>query len=233
MGLPRILLVEDDHELRSLLARGLRSHDFDVVTAVDGRTALRSIDPPPAAVILDIGLPDSDGRDVCQALRSRGVDAPVIFLTARREVHDRLVGFASGGDDYVTKPFAFPELLARLQALLRRHVRAAAAVHPRLEVDPVSHCVVWGQRRADLSPIEFKLLARLLAGEHDLVRRHQLRAVAWPAGAIVSDNTLDQYLSKLRRKLADVDAPYSIRSTRGVGYQVVEVEHALQVAPTP
>ncbi len=219
----RILVIEDDHDLRTLLSRGLRSHDFDVVTAGDGRSALRSIDPLPAAVILDIGLPDSDGRDVCQALRSRGVDAPVIFLTARREVHDRLVGFASGGDDYVTKPFSFPELLARLQALLRRHVRAADGAHLGLQVDPVSHCVVWAQHRAELSPIEFKLLARLLADDMEVVRRQQLRAVAWPHGAIVSDNTLDQYLSKLRRKLADVAAPYSIRAARGVGYQVVPI----------
>jgi DNA-binding response OmpR family regulator len=217
----RILVVEDDHELRTLLARGLRSHDFDVVTAVDGQAALRSIDLAPDAVILDIGLPDSDGRDVCQALRSRGVDAPVIFLTARREVHDRLVGFASGGDDYLTKPFSFPELLARLQALLRRHVRAVEPAADRLQVDPVSHCVVWSRNRAELSPSEYKLLARLLADDMEVVRRQQLREVGWPHGAIVSDNTLDQYLSKLRRKLVDVSAPYAIRSSRGVGYQVV------------
>ncbi len=221
VGSQRILVVEDDHELRTLLARGLRSHDFDVVTAVDGRTALRSVDEPPDAVILDIGLPDSDGRDVCQALRSRGVDAPVIFLTARRDVHDRLVGFASGGDDYLTKPFSFPELLARLQALLRRHVRPVVDAPDRLQVDPVSHCVVWSLNRAELSPIEYKLLARLLADDMEVVRRQQLREVGWPHGAIVSDNTLDQYLSKLRRKLVDVRAPYAIRSSRGVGYQVV------------
>ena len=221
VGSQRILVVEDDHELRTLLARGLRSHDFDVVTAVDGRTALRSIDDAPDAIILDIGLPDSDGRDVCQALRSRGVDAPVIFLTARRDVHDRLVGFASGGDDYLTKPFSFPELLARLQALLRRHVRPVVDAPDRLQVDPVSHCVVWSRNRAELSPIEYKLLARLLADDMEVVRRQQLREVAWPHGAIVSDNTLDQYLSKLRRKLVDVRAPYAIRSSRGVGYQVM------------
>src|SRR4051812_8004464 len=109
-GAPRILVVEDDHSLRDLVARGLRAQDFEVITAVDGESALRSVDIGPDAIVLDIGLPDSDGRDVCQALRSRGVDAPVIFLTARREVADRLSGFASGGDDYLAKPFAFPEL---------------------------------------------------------------------------------------------------------------------------
>ena len=224
MGPQRILVVEDDHDLRTLLSRGLRSRDFEVVTAADGQAALRAVDVPPDAVILDIGLPDSDGRDVCQALRSRGVDAPVIFLTARHEVHDRLVGFAAGGDDYLTKPFSFPELLARLQALLRRHVRAADDGQPPLHVDPVSHCVVWAQRRVELSPIEYKLLARLLVDGTEVVRRQQLREVAWPYGAIVSDNTLDQYLSKLRRKLVELAAPYAIRSARGVGYQVVPTQ---------
>ena len=221
MGAPRVLVVEDDHDLRTLLARGLRSHGYEVVTAVDGHSALRSVEVPPDAVILDIGLPDSDGRDVCQAMRSRGVDAPVIFLTARREVQDRLAAFASGGDDYLAKPFVFPELLARLQALLRRHVRNPESAPSGLYVDPVSHCLVWADRRVELSPIEFKLLARLLADGMEVVRRQQLRDVGWPHGARVSDNTLDQYLSKLRRKLLDVGGPYSIRSSRGVGCQVV------------
>jgi two-component system response regulator MprA len=225
VGTHRILVVEDDHGLRDLLARGLRAQEFEVVTAVDGESALRSADVAPDAIILDIGLPDSDGRDVCQALRSRGVDAPVIFLTARREVADRLAGFASGGDDYVAKPFAFPELVARLRAVLRRHVQAvAAAAEPRLWVDPVGHCVCWGTARAELSPIEYKLLARLIAEPQAVVRRHQLREAGWPAGAIVSDNTLDQYVSKLRRKLADIGSAQVIRSARGVGYQVVPAE---------
>jgi DNA-binding response OmpR family regulator len=122
MGTHRILVVEDDHGLRDLLARGLRARDFDVMTAADGRAALRSVNPPPDAVVLDIGLPDADGRDVCAAMRTRGIDAPVIFLTARHDVNDRLAGFASVGDDYLPKPFAFPELVARLTALLRRRV---------------------------------------------------------------------------------------------------------------
>lgn len=221
MGTPRILVVEDDHGLRDLLARGLRARDFEVVTAVDGESALRSVDKPPDAVVLDIGLPDSDGRDVCQALRSRGVDAPVIFLTARQDVSDRLSGFASGGDDYLAKPFAFPELVARLEALLRRHVMTVDDSGTRLRVDPVGHCVRWGDARAELSPIEYKLLARLVAEPGAVVRRQQLREAAWPIGAIVSDNTLDQYLSRLRRKIAEIGCTQAIRAARGVGYQVV------------
>lgn len=224
MGSHRILVVEDDHGLRDLMAKGLRSHDFEVVTAVDGESALRSIATAPDAIVLDIGLPDSDGRDVCQALRSRGVNAPVIFLTARRDVHDRLSGFASGGDDYLAKPFAFQELVARLRALLRRRVAPSVGDEPRLVVDPMAHSLRWGEATADLSPTEFKLLARLIADPGAVVRRTQLREAGWPIGAIVSDNTLDQYLSRLRRKLVEVGADQAIRSARGVGYQVVPAE---------
>ncbi len=223
MGTHRILVVEDDHGLRDLLARGLRAQDFDVSTAVDGESALRGTENPPDAIVLDIGLPDSDGRDVCQAFRARGVDVPVIFLTARGDVTHRLSGFASGGDDYLAKPFAFPELVARLRALLRRHVRPV--VDPRqLHVDPLKHCVMFDGKRADLSPIEYKLLARLIVDRGAVVRRRELREAAWPVGAIVSDNTLDQYVSRLRRKLGEVGAPQSIRSARGVGYEVVTIE---------
>ena len=218
----RVLVVEDDHGLRDLLARGLRANDFDVVTAADGESAMHSVSRPPDAIVLDIGLPDSDGRDVCQALRNRGIDAPIIFLTARRDVVDRLAGFASGGDDYLAKPFAFPELVARLTALLRRRVAAPPPPgEPRLRVDPVRHCVCWADARVDLSPTEYKLLARLLAEPEATVRRQQLREAAWPAGAIVSDNTLDQYVSRLRRKVAEVGSTDVIRSARGIGYRVV------------
>jgi DNA-binding response OmpR family regulator len=222
MGSHRILVVEDDTKLRDLIARGLRANDFDVVTAVDGESALRSIVPPPDAVVLDIGLPDSDGRDVCQAMRSHGLDAPVIFLTARRDVHDRLSGFAAGGDDYVPKPFAFAELIARLRAVLRRHVTAQVAAGPgRLMLDPASHGATYEGVTVTLSPTEFRLLARLLADPDALVRRRELREAGWADGAIVSENTLDQYLSRLRRKVGELGAPYSIRASRGVGVRVV------------
>jgi two-component system response regulator MprA len=225
VGSHRVLVVEDDHGLRQLLARGLREQDFEVVTASDGASALCSVQPQPDAIVLDIGLPDSDGRDVCQALRARGVDAPVIFLTARHDVTDRLSGFASGGDDYLVKPFAFVELVARLNAVLRRRVqRAPDEDSDRLTMDPVSHGVRWQGARVELSPTEYRLLARLIAQPEALVRRQQLREAAWPAGGIVSENTLDQYLSKLRRKLTELGAPHVLKVARGVGYQVVRPE---------
>lgn len=223
-------MVEDDHQLRDLLARGLRAHNFDVVTAVDGESALRSARVPPDAVVMDVGLPDSDGRDVCQALRSQGVDVPVIFLTAHHGLSDRLSGFAAGGDDYLAKPFALVELVARLTALLRRQALAdPVATGPgdgRLRMDPVAHCVRRNEAWAELSPIEYRLLARLLGEPAAIVRRRQLREAGWPAGAIVADNTLDQYVSKLRRKLADVSTEHVIRSVRGIGYQLTQTAAA-------
>src|SRR3954462_3485146 len=121
MAGPKLLIVEDDRELRELLERGLDEEGFDVRAVASGGDALRSAsERVPDAVVIDIGLPDTDGRDVCQALRAAGLHAPVLFLTARDAVTDRLSGFNAGGDDYVVKPFAFAEVVARLAALVRR-----------------------------------------------------------------------------------------------------------------
>src|SRR5436190_8590336 len=121
MSNPHVLVVEDDADLRRLLRRGLDEDGFEVVAVARGSEAIEAVaSREPDALILDIGLPDADGRDVCQALRARGIGAPVLFLTAREAVVDRLAGFSAGGDDYLTKPFAFEELVARLRALVRR-----------------------------------------------------------------------------------------------------------------
>jgi len=217
----RLLVVEDDNGLRDVLARGLREEGFTVTTSVDGETAIRAATAsPPDAIVLDIGLPDSDGRDVCTALRAQGIDAPVVFLTAREGLTNRLSGFSSGGDDYLTKPFAFPELVARLRALLRRGARPAMAEWEGVRVDPVSHALSCGPLSVSLSPTEFRLLARLLGNPQAVVRRRELVNAAWPAGAMVSDNTLDQYVSKLRRKLSEVRSGLAIEAAKGVGYRL-------------
>src|SRR3954453_7422642 len=117
----RVGICEDDQQLRSVLARALAGEEFEVSATASGRDAVQQFSAaPPDVLVLDIGLPDADGRDVCQALRAHGVDAPVIFLTARGELTDRLSGFHAGGDDYLTKPFALAELLVRIRALLKR-----------------------------------------------------------------------------------------------------------------
>src|SRR3954467_155552 len=135
-----VLLGEDDVALRQSTARALREHGLDVTTARDGTSALAAAGPGPgtrvAAVVLDIGLPDSDGRDVCSALRARGIDVPVLFLTARDQLPDVLAGFAAGGDDHLSKPFHVSELLARIGAMVRRNRPRAAADATELRLDP-------------------------------------------------------------------------------------------------
>jgi DNA-binding response OmpR family regulator len=220
----RVLVVEDDHGLRDVLARGLREHGFSVTTAVDGASALRTAASGAfEATVLDIGLPDADGRDVCQALRAGGLTTPVLFLTARSDVVDRLSGFAAGGEDYLTKPFHLAELVARLQVALRRSAPPAepsTGEDDALVADPISHDLTGPGGAVRLTPTELRLLARLLAPPRSVVRRHELIAAAWAHGSVVSDNTLDQYVAKLRRKLTRVDAGQQIVTVRGVGYRI-------------
>src|SRR4051812_26177442 len=189
---PRLLIVEDDRELRQLLTRGLAEEGFDVRAVALGGEALRSArERTPDAIVIDIGLPDTDGRDVCQALRAEGTTAPVLFLTARDAVTDRLAGFSAGGDDYVTKPFAFAEVVARLHALVRRAGGDATAAVGSLCREPVAHDVPCEGARVDLTPPEFRLLAGLAGGRGENVPRRQMVATAWPEGAIVNENPLD------------------------------------------
>ena len=218
---PKLLIVEDDRGLRELLARGLDEEGFDVRAVALGGDALRSVrEREPDAIVIDIGLPDTDGRDVCQALRAAGSRAPVLFLTARDAVTDRLAGFSAGGDDYVIKPFAFAEVVARLRALVRR-TGADVAVHAgSLRLDPATFAVTCGDDRVELTPTEFRLLAGLAARPGENLTRRQLAAAAWPAGAIVHDNTLDVYLARLRRKLRDCPGAPTIATVHRVGYRL-------------
>jgi DNA-binding response OmpR family regulator len=215
----RLLVVEDDAALRDVVARGLREEGFTVLTAPDAAGALRLATTGCDALVVDIGLPDADGRDLCLALRARGVDAPVLFLTASNQLPDRLAGFAAGGDDYVTKPFHFTELTARLRALLRRSTAATSAAVAGLRLDPATHAISAGTLSVPLTPTEFRLLGALVAAPGTVVRRRELVRAGWPDGAIVHDNTLDQYIARLRRKLREVNAASTIETAHGVGYR--------------
>ncbi|WP_392675961.1 response regulator transcription factor [Streptomyces sp. LN785] len=196
----------------------MRDEDFDVVTAADGASALKAADRSVHAVVLDIGLPDSDRRDVCQAMRGAGSAVPVIFLTAHGNLIDRLSGFASGGVDYLVRPFHLSEPAAHVRAVLHRtgHPYALADT---VRLDPVRHKVTVQDRSVALTPTEFRLLARLMAAPGEVVRRRALLRAAWPEGAHVSDNTLDRYLTRLRRKLRAADSPQTISTVRGVGHR--------------
>ena len=221
MSSPRIVILEDDYELQALLERGLTEEGFEPRAVGTGAELLERVDElTPDALVIDVGLPDADGRDVCQALRSRGVHAPVLFLTARDSVAERVSGFDAGGDDYVTKPFAFAEVVARLHALLRRVGRDGAVEAAGLRLDPVSHAAAAGGASVSVSPTEFRLLARLLAHPGAAVRRRDLVRAGWPVGAIVRDNTLDAYIARLRRKLRRLPGAPEIATVHGVGYRL-------------
>jgi two-component system, OmpR family, response regulator len=218
-----ILVVEDDDELRGVLGRGLSEEGFSVEVVATGADLLALVGRvPPDAFVIDIGLPDTDGRDLCQALRARGIQAPVLFLTAHDLLVDRIAGFDAGGDDFLGKPFAFVELVARLQALLRRSGGDGRVEAAGLELDPVTHSVGDGVGQVALTPTEFRLLARLLARPEEAVRRRDLTRAGWPHGAIVRANTLDAYVARLRRKLKQLPAAPEIATVHGVGYRINE-----------
>ncbi|MER6083876.1 response regulator transcription factor [Streptomyces sp. NPDC001833] len=212
-----IVVCEDDAAVRDVLKRALEHDGHTVAVASTADSLLRQVEPVPQLVVLDLGLPDADGRDVCLALRARGVDAPVLMLTALDGMHHKVGGFEAGADDYMTKPFDIPELLVRVRALLRR---TTATTPPRgVVLDPAKHVVVHGSTSESLTPTEFRLLGRLIASQGDAVRRHALVAAGWPHGAQVSDNTLDSYVRRLRTKLGALGVADRLATVRGVGYR--------------
>ncbi len=218
---PNLLIAEDDAPLREILARSLRAEGFTVRAVASARELLeRALAVGPDALVIDIGLPDGDGRDLCQALRARGIHAPVLFLTARDALTDRLSGFTAGGDDYLTKPFELEELVARLRALLRRATVESSVDPEQLVLDPSQLTVCSAGRTETLTPTEFRLLAGLAGRPGKVVQRRDLIRMAWPHGAIVQDNTLDVYIARIRRKLGSLpDAP-TIKTLHGVGYRL-------------
>jgi DNA-binding response OmpR family regulator len=218
---PQLLIVEDDADLRDVLVRSLHAEGFEVKAVATGHELVkRALEAPADALVIDIGLPDSDGRDLCQALRARGVTAPILFLTARDALPDRLSGFSAGGDDYMTKPFDVEELTARLQALIRRSGASSEHSYAGLLFDPTQLSVTIGGRTQTLTPTEFRLLATLAANSESAVARGVLISAAWPHGAIVHDNTLDVYVARLRRKLREFEGAPTLETVHGLGYKL-------------
>ena len=216
---PRIFVLEDDPQMRSLLVRGLREEGYEVQGFATGSELLRKVgEVAPNLFVIDIGLPDTDGRDVCQAIRAQGLSAPVLFLTARDSLSDRLSGFNVGGDDYLTKPFAFAELLARLEALIRRSGTERTVEVAGLSLDPAKHSVTCGKMTVPLTPTEFRVLAKLASAPGEAIRRKVLVETGWSHGAVVYDNSLDAYIARLRRKVCALPGAPQIVTVRGVGY---------------
>ena len=218
----RVGLCEDDPAIRRIVQRSLQLAGHETVIAHNGGEAVRLFgeDDTLDALILDIGLPDADGRDVCQALRSHGQVAPVMFLTALGAVHDKLSGFSAGADDYLPKPFDPLELVARVEVLVRRRPPTAPAEERQLVLDPARHSVSCDGREVMLTPTEFRMLAAITSRPGHVVRRRALAAAAWPSGGYVSENSIDSYIRRIRTKLRDVEAPVELTTVRGVGYSL-------------
>ncbi|MGF1553428.1 MAG: response regulator transcription factor [Paracoccaceae bacterium] len=210
-----VLLVEDDTGIGRMLERGLAAEGYAVVWARDLKGATEAARrAPPDLVVLDRMLPDGDGADLCRALRRFGARAPVLMLTARETLDDKLEGFDAGADDYVTKPFELDELLARLAALARR--RPDAPFEPVL--DEADRALVAGGVRVRFTAREWPLLALLFAHEGETVSRAALLEAGWGAGSGVSANAVDVYVGYLRRKLDAVGPGLRIETVRGTGF---------------
>ena len=227
----RILVVDDDRAVRESLRRSLQFNGYQVETAGDGMQALESVTAArPDAMVLDVMMPRLDGLEVCRRLRSTGDDLPILVLTARDAVSDRVSGLDAGADDYLPKPFALEELLARLRALLRRAAHdddvaqksAAALKFADLELDPSTRDVRRGDRPISLTRTEFALLELLLAHPRQVLTRSRILEDVWGYDFPTSGNALEVYVGYLRRKTEAEGEPRLIHTVRGVGYVLRE-----------
>jgi two-component system, OmpR family, response regulator len=219
----RILLVEDEVKMARALRRGLEREGYVVDLVADGNDAVsRGSEYDYDTIVLDVMLPGLDGMSVCSALRSRGRWAPVLMLTARDAVEDRIRGLDVGADDYLIKPFAFGELLARVRALVRRGAaeRPAALRVDDVVLDPAAHVVSRSHRAVPLSPREFSLLEFLMRHPGEAVTRTQILEHVWDYDYGRSSNVVDVYVAYLRRKLEQPFERPFIETVRGVGYRV-------------
>jgi two-component system response regulator MprA len=218
----RVLVVDDDPAVRESLRRSLAFNGYEVMLAADGEQALRAIaDSRPDAVVLDVMMPNLDGLATCRALRAAGDDVPVLMLTARDEVADRVAGLDAGADDYLPKPFALEELLARLRALLRRIGAGDSGPVLRLAdltLDPASRDVTRGERPVRLTRTEFALLELLLRNQRRVLPRERILEEVWGYDFPTTANSLEVYVGYLRRKTEAMGEPRLIHTVRGVGY---------------
>jgi two-component system OmpR family response regulator len=220
----KVLVVDDEPSISALLSATLRLIDFQVRTAADGNGALRAAaDFEPDLVVLDVMLPDLDGFEVARRLRASGRPVPVLFLTARDAVEDRISGLTAGGDDYVTKPFSLEEVVLRIRAILRRcqidpsAPDSAVLRYADLELDEDAHEVRRAGKLVDLSPTEFKLLRYLLSNAGRVVSKAQILDRVWSYDFGGEGRIVESYVYYLRRKIDNLGPPL-IHTVRGVGY---------------
>ena len=221
---PRVLVVDDDPQLREALSRALELDGYDVTTASNGVKALDAISSErPDVMVLDVMMPYVGGLDVCRALRDRKDRLPILVLTARDEVGDRVAGLDAGADDYLTKPFALEELRARLRALLRRAAaeeidETERLVYEDLVLDPLARTVHRGERNIDLTRTEFALLELLMRNAGRPLQRDVIMDRVWGWESEPTSNSLEVFVGYLRRKTEASGEPRLIHTVRGVGY---------------
>lgn len=217
----RLLVVEDEKKVSSFIKKGLEEEGYAVDVANDGEEGLyMALDRVHDLIILDIQLPKMDGLDVLQELRKQKVPTPVLLLTVRATIEDKVLGLDSGADDYLTKPFAFQELVARIRALLRRRVEAEPAVLQidDLSLDPARRIVSRGDEKIDLSPREFSLLDFFMRNPGRVLTRTMITEHVWDYDFDTDTNVIDVYVNYLRKKIDAGREPKLIHTVRGVGY---------------
>ena len=218
-----IAIVDDDAAIRTALGRALRMENYNVELFEDGTSALKAIQlRAPDAIVLDLQLPDIDGLEICRRIRRSGDSTPILMLTARDAVNDRVAGLDVGADDYLVKPFDLAELLARLRALLRRHnvldSDGAVLRFEDLSLSPQTREVHRGTRPVQLTKIEFDLLELFLHHPRQVLTRDQILDLVWGYNFDSGTNSLAVYIGYLRRKLEEASEPRLIQTVRGVGY---------------
>jgi two-component system, OmpR family, response regulator MprA len=221
----RVLVVDDEPDVRSSLAGGLSFEGYDVATASDGGDALgRLAQDVPDLVVLDVGLPHIDGLEVCRRIRSRALDVPILLLTARDGTDDRVTGLDAGADDYLVKPFALEELLARMRALLRRRRGPADPVlrYGGVVLDPSTREATRDERPLELTRTEFDLLELFLQNPRRVLERRLILREVWGLDFDSGSNTLDVFVGYLRRKTEADGGGRLLHNVRGVGYVLRE-----------